>query len=1039
MGSDLVFKDLMPVDSIDSEIIEIKMMKQFIIDEDKVRNIGIVGPYSSGKSSLINSFIKTNEIEKEVKIISLAKINSNILNVPIENNREEHNVEIDVLQQLLLSKTNNKRMVRGLNILFWGTMFVLFSVVIFLILDKTSVLYVKYSQSFSKTVKILSDIISVFILPIIIVLLIIIILKNNLIKKLEVSKVNLELEERNISLVDKNMKVIVQNLVNSKIKYYIFEDLDRYSKTNSVLVKLKEINMLVNSKRYKDPIKFIYAISESTFDSVESKVKFLDAIVPTSAVLTSEGIKNINDILKLDLNNDVSHIISKNINDMRVLHSIYNDYIVIYNKHKNINNDDIELQRDFNSKVFILAAYKNLYPEDYHNIFSGKSLIHKIFEKKEALKISEKNDEWLNKSFKELGNKYSELIKSDISIYITSHYRSLNKVNETLTNAHTEFLHLSIINGYIDEMFEDVLYSEDERYFKNKNDREFFYSVISKIPKDITFELTNIEKITKNLSISHYNNLSIINMDLIKYHKEKNDEQKLSQINQTIIKNPKIIKEILLNDKIIDDERFIYKLIDGHGNIIDSILSVDNIKQDLYLSLAIATTKYELSSSEEKYLKSFTIIANSKDVETFLTNDEMETLINKFKNLNMKIKELSINSKVVEKIYENSLFEINKQNIDNYMNNVLNSSEHQENQLTTLYSKKSTIKDYIEKNFSEYLESAWLKETRVENEETTLRVLNSTAIPQEYKMKYINHVESKITNITEINPYNWSIRQVVPHLINQHKINYTLSNVMYLYQTGYVKYGYIEEIEVDNIDLINDSTYQSNIFYSLVNAKKLDVDKLLEITPKNLTINYEKIENEDLLVKYIEDKTLDITRAIMLQTKLKIMEKLYKKLVESDYELFSSNIDDYLIDAQIGFTIKETIKNNDTQNFNKLINTYSKIVITYYEFNDQIINEKLIKESNKNKFNNEIILNYTKKTNDYNLFINQVRNNFATKDDMLKIFAGLDGKYKDIGEEPIEVGDKEFNEKLRQVLKEKRLINANKVRNQDKYKISINK
>ena len=69
------YKNLNPIDDLPPDSEYIKAL-HYGINEPKIKNIALTGPYGSGKSSIINSYIKNYPRDKTISI-SLANFNSN--------------------------------------------------------------------------------------------------------------------------------------------------------------------------------------------------------------------------------------------------------------------------------------------------------------------------------------------------------------------------------------------------------------------------------------------------------------------------------------------------------------------------------------------------------------------------------------------------------------------------------------------------------------------------------------------------------------------------------------------------------------------------------------------------------------------------------------------------------------------------------------------------------------------------------------------------------------------------------------------------
>ena len=88
------YKSLNPINDLPIDNEHIKAL-HFGINDKAIKNIALTGPYGSGKSSIINSYIKNYPKEKSINI-SLANFNSDNQSVKKENeisNQNEINTE----------------------------------------------------------------------------------------------------------------------------------------------------------------------------------------------------------------------------------------------------------------------------------------------------------------------------------------------------------------------------------------------------------------------------------------------------------------------------------------------------------------------------------------------------------------------------------------------------------------------------------------------------------------------------------------------------------------------------------------------------------------------------------------------------------------------------------------------------------------------------------------------------------------------------------------------------------------------------------
>lgn len=114
-----------------------------------------------------------------------------------------------------------------------------------------------------------------------------------------------------LSILDKDLNEIIYLLRYSKSQIVAFEDLDRYEDI-TIFEKLKEINFIVN-KKTKHPVRFIYMINDSLFDSTEDKTKFFDAIIPIVPIVdVNNSETKISELLSADEKNNIRKILYEN-------------------------------------------------------------------------------------------------------------------------------------------------------------------------------------------------------------------------------------------------------------------------------------------------------------------------------------------------------------------------------------------------------------------------------------------------------------------------------------------------------------------------------------------------------------------------------------------------------------------------------------------------------------------------------------------------------------------------------------------------------
>lgn len=371
------------------------------ISRKDIHNIAISGPYGSGKSSVIETYLKERSKLKTLRI-SLAAFNLEEMIDGDDNEIDEEQLEIGILKQLFYSidsdripqsryrklqpekKWSNPLM--GLLLLI-----ILCGIICFIAPDKTYTFITNVNA-----------------LPCLEIALVYIGLggaswyalvrfvkwfkKNGNIKELQIlDKATLTNEkDSEESIFNKNMDEIVYFFETTKTELVIIEDLDRFKSTN-IFVALRELNNILNHyEKIEDKVKFIYAIKDDMFEQQGERTKFFDFIIPIVPYISStnsgemlrkalqfDDEKNISKIY--DISGSFISLISPYINDMRDLTCICNEFNVFKNTLKG--NQQLNL---IDEHMFALIVFKNLQPKEFANLEDEKeeSIVKKAFSDK---------------------------------------------------------------------------------------------------------------------------------------------------------------------------------------------------------------------------------------------------------------------------------------------------------------------------------------------------------------------------------------------------------------------------------------------------------------------------------------------------------------------------------------------------------------------------------------------------------------------------------------------------------------------------------
>ena len=431
MVKKLNFINLAPKDDLDfnEEYNAYFQALNYALQENKIKNIAITGCFSSGKSSIVNSFFKDDENNKnEFLKISLSnflslhngefKIN-NELDIDSNNieviNRYEQLIEKSVLQQIFYSVSADKvpnSLIRNKTIvdekkINWIT-FSLYSIAIILLFfffsNKTAIVedLSKIFNLYNYSDRIMPHIIffiSILFLLFFIQKLVIWIRYYFSISKIKFFDTEVEISNHSHeSIFNKYLDEIIYFFSVTDYKVIIFEDLERFEKIN-IFSKLRELNIILNNNekiKNEKVIKFIYAVNDELLTDGQERVKFFDFIIPVLPVLTSSNAKKyIIDLLnKINTGDDkisteFIESLAFYISDMRIMKNIINEYLLFrsskhfieiksHNKKYKENNDSKFNKCGKLENLFALVVIKNCFPSDFVNLQNKNSFFYDL-------------------------------------------------------------------------------------------------------------------------------------------------------------------------------------------------------------------------------------------------------------------------------------------------------------------------------------------------------------------------------------------------------------------------------------------------------------------------------------------------------------------------------------------------------------------------------------------------------------------------------------------------------------------------------------
>lgn len=390
-NSQSTFVDLAPTDEADKDGVYAKALRVAMNNKD-VTNIALTGPYGSGKSSIIKSFLK--QYPRPVLNISLAAFVPEGDKKDSEVSRQE--IERSILQQMLYGADANnlplsrfkriqspgvwsafKSLYIMLGILsLWyllpqreeivsGTFFLPLSlsnwfglgIFVFAVTFLWSVLHQFYVASFGLSLKSIS------------------------LKDVEIKSAH----DDQASILNRHLDEIIYFFQQTKYDLVVVEDIDRFENTD-IFVTLREINGLVNANAgVKRTIRFLYALRDDMFVNTE-RTKFFEFIIPVIPIINSSNsidkMLEQGERLKLDgrLDRQFLREVSRYLNDLRLIRNIFNEY-AIYSASLEADGESV---LDAN-KLLAVLIYKNIYPSDFEDLHRNTGALAKILSLKNEL------------------------------------------------------------------------------------------------------------------------------------------------------------------------------------------------------------------------------------------------------------------------------------------------------------------------------------------------------------------------------------------------------------------------------------------------------------------------------------------------------------------------------------------------------------------------------------------------------------------------------------------------------------------------------
>lgn len=418
------YRDLAPIDDASGCEDHIKAL-EWAFFSDRIKNIALSGPYGSGKSSIIETFLRRNPLVREKSIkISLATFTEETDDGPVI---VSENLEEGILKQLFYkikqSKIPQSRYRKLHKIEYWPiwgktilcSLVALAILFVFwpntydagcdLIVNAGAKIYnsIKPAGEVAISKRLLAGIsFSSFALLSLLILAGFARILQLFAARLRIKEIKLpadttigQKDSDGESIFNKNMDEIVYFFEETDFRVVFIEDLDRF-KNPEIFIQLRELNTLLNScETIKEPIIFVYAIRDDMFKDSE-RTKFFDFIIPVIPIINSTNSgESLLEMLQQSSQEGIQHDISRGyvldispfISDMRILQNIYNEFVLYKATLKT--GQKLTLHDE---QIMSLIIFKNLYPGEFSELQAEKGAVKEAFQSKGRF-VEKKRDE----------------------------------------------------------------------------------------------------------------------------------------------------------------------------------------------------------------------------------------------------------------------------------------------------------------------------------------------------------------------------------------------------------------------------------------------------------------------------------------------------------------------------------------------------------------------------------------------------------------------------------------------------------------------
>lgn len=335
----------------------------------------------------------------------------------------------------------------------------------------------------------------------------------------------IESERESESVFNRHLDEIVYFFEVTKYRVVFFEDLDRLDEPN-IFVRLRELNTLLNNSDAisKKPVVFVYAVRDDLFGK-EDRTKFFDFIIPVIPIINTTNSREVllewlrkekeKDKYGHNISEQFMRDVSPYIADMRILRNICNEFLIYKGTLKKSRNTALA-----DHKIFAMILFKNLYPQDFAHIQAEQGIIKEVFAGKESYRREKEKvlRDWVNAYQNAMPEKDVLLKKNELHDLVHAPLHGIiNEENISLVREKAKnngLLVFLVRRGYIDETYVDYI-----NYFKGESyperDRDFIRAVKEQRETEFFYGLHKPLAVIQDLSVEDFGQKEIYNCDLV--------------------------------------------------------------------------------------------------------------------------------------------------------------------------------------------------------------------------------------------------------------------------------------------------------------------------------------------------------------------------------------------------------------------------------------------------------------------------------------------------------------------------------------------